>query len=170
MLGPIVAQVSAAIEAEDDTPVAQQARLVEIGKIRPAGRAVGRGARPAACPPGGSPDGKYPAQHPAEGGDGTGGGKDIRRLGVEREPPGEELPGRIELDDGKIDEGRPKGGLVGQHAGRPLRGSPQAGDAQEDGDGALKQNGASRLHFPWVPLGSMDALDGDQLGGEAGPP
>jgi hypothetical protein len=38
----------------------------------------------------------------------------------------------------------------------------------DEGDGALKHDGSGRLHFPWVPLGCMDALGGDQLAGGTG--
>src|SRR5574339_235732 len=105
-----------------------------------------------AGPPGGSPDGEGAAQHAAQGGKGTVREEDARCLGVEREPPGEELPGRVELDDAEIDERRPEGRLVSKHRGRPLRPRPQAGEAQEGGDDALERDSSSRNHCPRSPL------------------
>ena len=101
-----------------------------------------------AGPPGGSPDGKSAAQHTAQGGNGTGREEDARCLGVEREPPGEELPGRVDLDDAEIEERGPEGRLVPKHRGRPLRRRPQAGEAQESGDDALERDGSGGNHCP----------------------
>ena len=47
-------------------------------------------------------------------------------LGVEAEPPGEQLPGRVDLHAKEIDPRRPERGLVAQHGRRPLRRRHQA--------------------------------------------
>jgi hypothetical protein len=107
-----------------------------------------------AGPPGGSPDGESAAQHAAQGGKGTGREEDARCLGVEREPPGEELPGRVELEDAEVGERGPEGRLMAEHRGRPLRRCPQAGETQESGDGALEHDGSGRNHCPRSPLGA----------------
>ena len=41
MLGTVVAQIAAAVEAEHDALLGQQTGLADIGSVRPAGRAVG---------------------------------------------------------------------------------------------------------------------------------
>jgi hypothetical protein len=97
-----MAEVAAAVEAEDDAAIVEKTCLADVGKVRPAGRAVRGGDTGTTGPPGGSPDGERAAQDS----EGTGAGKDAGCLGVEGEPPGEELPGRVELQPKEVEKRR----------------------------------------------------------------
>ena len=109
--------------------------------------------RPAVSPPGGSADRNQAAGNPPEGGNGTGAGEDVGGLRVEREPPDEQLPRCVELEDDEIDKsGRAERRLVGEHGGRPLRGGPQAADHQQQSGADLDCEGASRRHPSFPPL------------------
>src|SRR5581483_1801823 len=133
---------------------------------RPAGRAVGCGLAAAACPPGGSPDGNGTGGKPAEGGGRAGARKHIRSLGVERQPPHEQLPGGVNLEAEEIEPRGAEGGLVAQHRGGPLRGSPQAGDDERHAGGDLQRPCAARDHFPRFPLARQRAGVGSSFGAE----
>ncbi len=55
------------------------------------------------------------------------------RLAVERQPPGEEFPRRIDLDAEKLDPGCAERRLMAEHVGGPLRAGPQASDGEHQG-------------------------------------
>ena len=139
MLGTVVAQIAAAIESEHDALLGQQTGVLHVGSVRPASRAIGDVLALMAGPPGGSPDGDETAGETPERGNGACACKHVRRLRVERQPPDEQLPGRVELDPKEIDPRGPQRRLVAQHGGGPLRGGGQARHHQSDGDQTLRE-------------------------------
>ena len=99
-----------------------------------------------AGPPGGSPDGDETAGETPERGNGAGACKHVGRLRVERQPPDEQLPGRVDLDPEEIDPRGPKRSLVAQHGGGPLRRGGEACNHQSDGDQTLRERDTERGH------------------------
>jgi hypothetical protein len=81
-----------------------------------------------AGPPSGSPDGDEAGGGGAERGQRPGAGKDAGRLGAEGQPPGEDLPGGIELEAEEIEPRRPQRRVVGEPGGGPLRRRGERGE------------------------------------------
>ncbi len=149
MLGAIVAQIAVPIETEDDAAIAQQPCLVDIGSVRPAGRAVGCGLLLAAGPPGGSPERDQAGGNSPECRNGAGTRKHAGCLAVERQPPGEQFPRRVELEAREIDPGCPERRLVAEHRRRPLRRGDETSQRDGDGQQTLTDGGTEGRHDRW---------------------
>ena len=146
VLGAVVTQVAAIVEAEHDALTAQQPRGPDIGMIRPAGRAVGRGLALEAGPPGGSPDGDGTAGNSPERSNDAGARKHVGGLRIERQPPDEQFPGCVNLEPEEFDHGGAERRLIAEHGGRPLRRRPHANGDEEQCGADLKANDPSRRH------------------------
>ena len=145
-----MAQVAVLEEAEDHALVAEETGLAHVRSVRPAGRAVRTEVVTTARPPGGSPYGDGARQDPPEGGERAGACEDLWRLGVIRQPPREQLPGRVELEAKQVDCRRAERRLERQHRRRPLRGRGEAQEGGSSGEGDLGGGEAERGHgiFP----------------------
>ena len=84
---------------------------------------------------------------PAERGKGAGAREHVWRLGVERQPPDEQLPRRIDFQPDSIDPRRPECGLMSKHGGGPLRRCPQAHHDRQGGDAKLQSVSSERHHW-----------------------
>jgi hypothetical protein len=87
-----------------------------------------------AGPPGGSPDGDEAGHDAAERGQRPGAGEDAGRLGAEGQPPGENLPGGVELEAEEIEPRRSQCRVVGKQRRRPLRGRDECGKHDRGGE------------------------------------
>ena len=150
VLGTIVPQIASVIETKHNAGIAEQRSRPDIRNVRPAGRAVGCCLLLAAGPPGGSPDRDGTAGEAAERGKGAGAREHVRRLGVERQPPDEQLPRRIDFQPDGIDPRWAECRLMSKHGGGPLRRSPQAHHDSECGDAKL-QSVSSERHNRLLP-------------------
>jgi len=91
-----MAQVLLAMQAEEHARRLVKARLVDVLRIGPAGRAVGRDQLGLARAPDRHADGNYHRDQAAACGNGTARVEDMRRVGVEEEPPLEQAPGVVD--------------------------------------------------------------------------
>lgn len=96
----------------------------------------------AAGPPGGSPDRDCTTGKTAERCDGACAREHVRRLGVKRQPPDEQLPRRIDFQPDGIDPRWAECRLMSEHGGGPLRRGPQAQHDRQGGDTKLQRVGS----------------------------
>ena len=83
------------------------------------------------------------AMPPASGKE-TGAAEHVGCLCVEGEPPGEQLPGRVDLDADEIDPRRAQRRLMPEHARRPLRCRPHEAECQDHSGDGLQNETAAR--------------------------
>lgn len=140
MLGAVMPEVFSMVEAEHDTAVGQQARVLNVGKIRPAGRAIGCYGRFGPDPPGGSPERDETGRDAAHCSDQTGPIEDAGRFGPVGQPPGEEFPKGVERDTGERTDWQPKCGLTPRASScRRLR-RAQRHDREQERSDNLNEN------------------------------
>src|SRR3546814_8984127 len=94
----------------------------------PAGRAVGRDQTRLARAPDGHAYGDHHGHQAASARDGATNVKDVRRIGVEKEPPLEQLPRVVDRRAKEIEPRRAKTYLLTKGRSCPLCGAPHSGD------------------------------------------
>ncbi len=103
---PFVPQVVAVMLAEKDAGGLRQPGLANVGDIGPAGRAIGRHFARLARAPHRHGDGDHHGQQAAARRDHAAGVEHLRRVGVEEEPPLEQLPRVIDRRAVEVEPGR----------------------------------------------------------------
>ena len=131
VLGAVVAQVGVVEQAEHDAARRQQAGAAHVANVRPAGRAVRRFDCFGSAPPGGSPDGDQCGCDATGERQETGAAEHLGCLCVEGDPPGEQLPRRIDGDAAETDPRRAQCRLMPEHACCPLRRRPHEAKCQK---------------------------------------
>ena len=140
MFGAVMAKVFGMVEAENHATTGKQTRRLNVGKIRPAGRAIGCYGRLGSDPPGGSPERDEAGRDTAHCGDQTGLIENAGRLGPVCQPPGEEFPRGVKRDATERTQRQPKRSLIPEHRRRPLRGGAQRRDRKRERNSSLNEN------------------------------
>src|SRR3546814_12229725 len=96
MLRPVVTEIVVLEPAKHDTVVGEQARPFDLAPLRPARRSISGGVAAPSAPPDRHPDGDHDGGKPARAGDQSGGVENLGRIGVETEPPPDQLPRPID--------------------------------------------------------------------------
>ncbi|MCY1505840.1 hypothetical protein D9M68_400650 [compost metagenome] len=148
MLRPFVAQVLVVMQPEEDTCRPVQTRLVDVGGLGPARRAIGRDQARLARTPDRHGDGDAHGDHAAGGRNGATDVENLRSIGAEEEPPVEQPPGVIDRRAEAVEPGRAQAYLIAQGGGCPLCGGPHAGDHDAEYGGDLPEQHVRPLHFP----------------------
>ncbi|MCY1280744.1 hypothetical protein D9M70_295360 [compost metagenome] len=136
MFGAFVTQILVVKLAEEYTRGLGQAGFAHFIGIGPARRAVGGDSACLSRPPDRHADGHHQCQQAAAGGDGAADVENVRRIGIEDEPPLEQTPGVIHRRTQQLKPGRPQASLIAERGSRPLRGTPHSGQ----GDGQHHQH------------------------------
>lgn len=72
--------------------------------------------------------------------------EDLRRIGIEDEPPLEQTPGVIDRYAQQLEPGRPQASLVAERSSRPLRGTPHPGKGNGQNHQRLAVKHRCRMH------------------------
>ena len=146
VLRPVVAQVVLVGATKKDAGCVQQARTLQVTRARPAGRTVGGDELGLPGSPDRADDGGERSGDAARGRHEGAALEDVRRIGIELEPPQEELPGLVERHAVQHGPGAAELGLVAKRRRRPLRRQHQGErhDAEHDGD--LTEKNLGRAH------------------------
>ncbi|MNP18459.1 hypothetical protein D3C76_1109430 [compost metagenome] len=146
MLGAFMAQVLLLEHTEEHASWPRQPSLAYLIRIGPARRAIGGDLPRLAGAPDGHADGHPQGQQAAARSDATANIEDVRRVGIEEEPPLEQSPRVIDRRAQPFEPGRSQASLVAKCGSGPLRGPPHPGK----GNGQHRQNLAvqhcRRLH------------------------
>ncbi|MCY1555915.1 hypothetical protein D9M68_926160 [compost metagenome] len=146
MLGAFVAQVLLLEQTEEHARRPRQSGLAYLIRIGPARRAVGRNPPSLACARDGHADGHHQREQATAGGDATADVEDLRRVGIEEEPPLEQTPGVIDRRTQPFEPGRPQACLVAERGSGPLRGTPHSGKSDGQHHQHLAVQHRRRLH------------------------
>ena len=141
-----MAQILVAPSAEQDTVIAEQARLTNFARLGPARGAISRDALDLPCAPNGHGDRDDDGGDPAGGGDVGTLDEDVPRIGVVNEPPPEEGGRMIDWPTEEFEPWKAELGLEGQTPSDPLRCSPDEGERHGADEQHLAPEDLGRVH------------------------
>ncbi|MNQ36079.1 hypothetical protein D3C85_495900 [compost metagenome] len=146
MLRAFVAQVLFLELAEEHSGWPSQSGFAHLNCIGPARRAVGGDVSSLARAPDCHADGHHQRQQAAAGGDAAADVEDLRRVGIEGEPPLEQPPGVVNGRAQQFEPGCAQARLVAERVGRPLRGTPHPGKGNGQHHQHLAVQHRCRMH------------------------